>query len=278
MTGDHRHFVLLGGDRRMELLAELLAAEGREVRLFRDGRPDGPLPGDAVLILPLPALDGAGRLNVRTGEGPRPEELFRGLAPGTPVLAGAVNERLAAAAREAGVTLRDYAAGEAFAAANAVPTAEGAIAAAMEALDVTLCGAKAAVAGAGRIGKLLALRLRALGARVTLTARKPADLAWAEALGAAALPAERLAEALCGADVAFNTVPAPVFGAAEFAALGEGTPLLELASAPGGAAPEFRDDPRILRLPGLPGKAAPRTAARAIRDAVLRILKEDSLP
>ena len=263
----------------MALLGELLRAEGHETAaLFAGGERRLPRPGE-VVVLPLPALNRAGWLNVPPGvSAPTPEELFAPLEPGALVLAGAPDRRLTAPAEAAGLRLRDYAAGEAFALANAVPTVEGALAAAMEALDVTLGGTKAVIVGAGRIGKLLALRLLALGADVTLTARKPADFVWAAARGIRTCRTAELAAALEGADLVFNTVPAPVFGPEELRALGPHAPYFELASAPGGIAPTLRSDPRIRPLPGLPGKVAPRTAARAMKDAIDLILKEETEP
>ena len=92
---------------------------------------------------------------------------------------------------------------------KAVPTAEGALQVAMEHLPVTLRGAQCLVLGYGRIGKLLSHRLQGLEARVTVAARKYADLAWAEAYGLRALPINRLSGALGGMQVIFNTVPLP---------------------------------------------------------------------
>ena len=62
--------------------------------------------------------------------------------------------------------------GERGTTAHAVPTAEGAIQIAMEELPITLHGAKTLVIGYGRLGKLLSHRLSAMGAKVSVAARK----------------------------------------------------------------------------------------------------------
>ena len=52
--------------------------------------------------------------------------------------------------------------------------------------------------------------------------------------------------------------------------------IIDLASAPGGVDREEakRLSRQVIQAPGLPGKAAPRTAAAAIRDSVYHILEE----
>ena len=54
---------------------------------------------------------------------------------------------------------------------------------AMEELPITLHRARVLVLGFGRLGRLAAHRFAALGAKVSVAARKWADLAWAEAYG-----------------------------------------------------------------------------------------------
>ena len=58
-----------------------------------------------------------------------------------------------------------------------------AIAIAMNELPVTIDGASIPVVGYGRIGKLLAAKLKSLGANVTASARRDDDIAWIKASG-----------------------------------------------------------------------------------------------
>lgn len=163
---------------------------------------------------------------------------------------------------------------------NALPTAEGAIALAIEATDRTIHGSRCLVTGCGRIGRLLAQRLQALGAQVTVSARRYGDLAWASVWGYACLHTGQLSGHLEGFDMIFNTVPALLFDASLLRQLREDCFLLDLASAPGGvdleAAGRLRR--RVRNAPGLPGKTAPRTAAAAIRDSIYHILEERGEP
>ena len=280
------NFWLAGGDRRQVWLARLLAEDGHAVHAFALGpagegvREERTLAGaeraDCV-VLPLPAAGPEGRLNAPLAEGPVPlEEVLDALEPGQIVCAGRVDGRLRALAEGRGVRLFDYFAREELAVANAAPTAEGAIQIALEELPITLHGARALVIGYGRLGRALAPRLAALGARVTVAARRYEALAWAESFGFAACPLGELGECLCGFDLAVNTVPAPVLGAAELGELKEGCLVIDLASLPGGVdlAAAERLGVKAVRALSLPGKTAPATAAAALRTAICHILNE----
>ncbi len=262
----------------MARLAQLLAEDGYAVRAWQlPGAPDEWKPGEVAeadrVVLPVP-LEREGKLNGTSLPLP---ELWRRLRPEVPVYAGAVRQAAREAAEARGLTLVDYFADEALAVRNAVPTAEGAVAIAMERLRVTVCGTPCLVLGFGRVGKLLARNLAALGARVSVSARRAEDLAWIEALGCAPLHTERLAGKLGGFRAVFNTVPHPVLSAALLAELPRGCVLVELASSPGFDAEAARSlglEP--VAAPGLPGKVAPETAALALRDALYRIWREET--
>lgn len=160
--------------------------------------------------------------------------------------------------------------------AKALPTAEGALQLAMESTDRTLHGSRCLIIGYGRIGRLLADRLLALGAEVTVSARKYGDLAWIEARGCRSVRIGALAGHLDRFDLIFNTAPALILDEARLRETREDCVIIDLASAPGGVDLEAarRLARQAIPAPGLPGKVAPRTAAAAIRDSVYHILEE----
>ncbi len=96
--------------------------------------------------------------------------------------------------------------------ANALPTAEGALQIAMEELPITIHDARALVIGFGRLGRALAPRLRALGARVWVCARRYEQRAAAESMGLGSEGTDRLPDWLCSYDLVFNTVPPRCWG------------------------------------------------------------------
>ena len=103
----------------------------------------------------------------------------------------------------------------------------------MAATDVTLCGTPCLVLGFGRIGKLLAHRLRGLGAEVTASARRLDDLAWIDAFGYRGVRTDRLSGKLGRFRVVFNTVPHTVLTGELLRELPRECVLIELASQPG---------------------------------------------
>lgn len=169
----------------------------------------------------------------------------------------------------------DYAAKEEFAVLNALPTAEGALECAMNRFEGTIAKSRCLVVGYGRIGKLLARSLDALGAKVTVAARNEKDFAYISALGYAKTDTRRLKSAR-GYDIVFNTVPAMIFDKNLLMNTDRNTLIIDLASAPGGvdfeAAHNFKLD--AVRALSLPGKCAPKTAGEIIKTTIFNIIEE----
>ena len=282
-------FWVVGGDQRQACLAGLLAADGHTVHTYAlEGAED--LTGEALaaedlsgldladcIVLPLPLQGEGGTVNAPMAKRPVAlEEVLAAARPGQILCAGRVEEAARAAIQRRELVLRDYFAREELAVANAVPTAEGAIQIAMEELPITLHGARALVIGYGRLGRALAPRLSALGAKVSVAARKYAALAWAESFNWGTERIGQLAGWLCGYDLVVNTVPAPVLGEAELEELKPDCLVIDLASKPGGVdfAAAARLGRKVVWALSLPGKTAPVTAGRAIQTAIYNILSE----
>lgn len=187
-------FGVIGGDQRQVELVRQLREDGYETTASGLGfwlGEETPLEETAaadVVVLPLPLCREAGYLNCRGERLPIGEvlDLFR---PEQLILAGQIKAEQQGEAQKRGLHLVDYFCREELTVANAAATAEGAIQTAMEQMDRTLWGASCLVLGFGRIGKLLAHRLRGLGADVTVAARSPEAKAWICAYG------------YCGADI-----------------------------------------------------------------------------
>ena len=227
----------------------------------------------AEIVLPLPAE----KNGYLSGTELTMESLLRSLRREHRIFAGNVGNDASTLAQSLGLTITDYFASEELSVRNAIPTAEGAIEAAMKHTSVTLHGTPCLVLGFGRIGKVLAHDLSALGAKVSVSARKRSDLAWIDAFGYAPLHTNRLSGTLGEFRVVFNTVPHQVLDEALLAELPPDCLLLELASASG----FDMDAVETLRLSylkagGLPGRVAPETAARAIKKTLCRLIKEEA--
>ena len=239
------------------------------------------LDGALAVILPLPAtVDGEHITMPFSDRLIRNEDVIRMAAErGVRLIAGGRLGNIAKTAEEHGIETFDYFDREDFAVANAVPTAEGAIAIAMNELPVTIDGASVLVVGYGRIGKLLAAKLKALGANVTASARRDDDIAWIKANGMNSARTGDLAGTIgqIRPDVIFTTVPHTVIGKRELEVCGDAM-IIDLASKPGGVdiAAAGSLGKRVIWALSLPGKTSPMTAGRIIADTVAAKILEIS--
>ena len=148
----------------------------------------------------------------------------------------------------------DYYKNEELLIENAIPTAEGALAIAMEELPITIFGSKVLVTGYGRVAKTAAKTFSALGASVTVAARKYSDLAWAGFDGCKTEHISNLSSAVKGKDIIINSVPSVIFDKSVLKNT-KGL-IIDLASKPGGvdfeAAKELGS--RVVWALSLPGK------------------------
>ncbi len=263
------------GDRRQFWAVEQLRARGCVVLTHGvPGAADWPLPAQlgGTLLLPFPSFQGE---FLRGKDGLPVAELLRRIRPGVRVFGGLLGGRRAAF-EAAGAVVSDLYGSEPLTTLNAIPTAEGAIHLAIGNSSITLHGASCLVIGFGRVGRVLAQKLHALSALVTVAARKPADRAMAEAMGLHSQSTDGCGSDWRQYDFIFNTVPAPVLTAQQLGALKSSCILIELASKPGGLQ---EADCRVLGLayhfaPGLPGLCAPETAGRLYADCVLDFMEE----
>lgn len=275
---------ILGGDERMAWLAESLRRSGCRVRLaallpptpLKDllpaaEPPDILLPQSDRVILAVPTAAPDGLL--RTPTVPERYTLAGCLAlipKGAEVLGGTLPPDCRRIAAERRFAYTDLLALPELQELNAIATAEGAVALAMRELDTTLFGTRCLVLGYGRCGSALCRRLTALGAKVTAAARRREQQARIYADGCTPCDIHRLSPALDGCEVVFNTVPAPVLPRELLQRLPPEALVVELASAPGGcsAADAEALGLRYRSAPGLPGKAAPRTAGEYLAQVI----------
>ncbi|MBR5783153.1 MAG: dipicolinate synthase subunit DpsA [Clostridia bacterium] len=185
---------------------------------------------------------------------------------GRTVYGGRVSEAVQTLAAQYGVTFWDHFKQEEEIIRNIIPTVEGALQLAMEQTPFTLHGSAVLVCGYGRIGKLLSRHLAALGAVVTVSARKGADLAWCQTLGYGTVFTADLQACVGKQRIIFNTVPTLLFDRTVLDKIPSEALIIDLASAPGGVdfAYAASSGKRALQALGLPAKVAPRTAGEII--------------
>ena len=271
----YKTLLAAGGDRRQLALLPVLRKEPWQLDTLGlgEGNPTG-LSYDG-LLLPLPALRHG---QVPVLEGPPLEliPLLSRIKPGGLVVGGAFSKPHRDTICSLGYPVEDVMERESLVWENAKLTAQAVpVLLGMED-GIFLKGKQVLVLGGGRVAKALWPVLKDRGAKVAVAARSSAQLDLAEQAGAEAVPLEQMEPALGRAELVINTIPAPVLGRKELAALHAGVLVLDLASAPGGvdfaAARELDVSARL--EPGLPGKWFPVQAGRLLGETVQEILQE----
>lgn len=284
---DIRTFGIIGGDKRQLFLAKSISDSCYDVLLGGFDRLESygslslcnvkkAISESDALIFPLPSIRTDGTLNTPFSnenillDGDDIEIILK-----KSVFTTMKSRFLKAYPRLSDGEIFDYGARDDFAILNALPTAEGAIECAMREYEGTISGSKCLVAGFGRIGKILAHKLVLLGANVTVSARKPSDLAYVKALGYNALNTENL-RTVKRFDIAFNTIPKLIFDRELLMNTDTNTLIIDLASLPGGVDFDTAEKLGIyaVRALSLPGKCAPKTAGEIIKTTVFDIIKE----
>lgn len=222
--------------------------------LMEEGAVFLPCPDRCVthLLLPIPSFEKDGSIK---GGGDLSEILAQ--LPKTVTVIGGNLQRPELADYEVMDLLED----PWYLARNASITAHCALELALAKLPITLEKCPALVIGWGRIGKCLAKLLHAMGACVTVAARKESRRVMIEALGYKSCSMEQIHTQ--NYRLIINTVPAMVLPSAPGTAL-----KIDLASVPGIGG---RD---VLQARGLPGLLAPESSGALIARTITQWIEE----
>lgn len=278
---------VIGGDSRQAYLANMLALEGFTVIVTAlekmSGISDVCFQGDVgetiasadIIVLPMPLSKDGVTLTAPYSYSEIYLSDIWAVADKTKLILGG----MVTPPQGKDLNIIDYSRREELSIMNAIPTAEAAIEIAIRETDITIYGSDCIVIGHGRIGKLLSARLKALGAKVTVTARRPSDLAWIKAEGHIPAVTKELHKIMSQADMIFNTVPSPVINRRELVKCKKEAIIIDLASAPGGTDFSAAEQCGIKAIPALslPGKTAPVSAAGIVKDTIITIIREENI-
>ena len=271
---------MIGGDRRLRTVADGL---GKEYECAVWGISDVPecavrctswqsaVKGADAVILPLPVSRDGKNLNTDADEIDI-YDIAEKIRPGVLVCGGMIPPVMKACLAERRAEIFDYYDSETVQIKNAVPTAEGAVAAIIGSMPVTVFGMKVVLTGYGRCARTLAARLLSFGATVYVAARRDEALAWAGVDGCVPIPLYEYLDVPVESDIIVNTVPIKIFEEKTLSQLEEKCVYFELAGGEGGidrAAAE-KYGIKIVPLPSLPGKTSPETAGNIICSEIKR--------
>jgi len=218
---------------------------------------DTPASDVTHLLLPVPSFEPDGRIK---GGGVL-EHLLADLPEDITIVGGNLQHPALASYNTVDL-LQDHR----YIAENAAITADCAIRIAGRELPRVFAGCPVLVIGWGRIGQCLAAQLRAMGAQVSVAARKDSQRALLRALGYGAEDSTRLGCSLMRYRVIFNTVPAVVITQAQAEHCQSGCIKIDLASVQGICGKD------VLWARGLPGKDAPESSGLLIAGTVVRLI------
>lgn len=231
------------GDRRQNLLCDLLIADGHRAQL-------------------LPEPEKWGRENL--------------LPPGAFLVTAKASDALKEAALKYGFRLIEYGNIPSFVEENGAITAEGALQIAMRHRLRTLRGSDALVIGYGGIGKPLSAMLKSLGADVSVAVRREEQLWILKGEGYRPILSKDLLQFAGEYDVIFNTAPQLLLTRPVLEQMSPGVLIVDLASRPGGVDWKTAREMELkaVHALALPGQLTPVSGAIAIQHAVYQICEE----
>lgn len=283
---------VIGGDLRQLYMVEELSKYNSEVYAF--GLPESKCEGINVfccnsleqslsysdnIILPLPLSRDDSTIIAPLFDGTILLDDIINIVKGSNklLLVGKASDIVIGKLKENSIPVIDYFENEQLNIQNAILTAEGALALAINETKFSLYGSKCLVTGYGRIAKILSKHLATMGAKVTVAARNPNDLNWAEISGYSIAKIDDISKET-DTDIIFNTVPARILNEKTISKLNKNCLIIELASEPYGTdfAACNTHKIRYINAASLPGKVAPKSAGIIICKTAINIFKEEN--
>ena len=288
----HR-FLILGGDLRSIRLAQMLADDGNNVISFGQEQSDEILDDGIIekaktlntaiekaqiIVAPIPFSSNGENINAPFSENkimieellkPNKTKIFIG---------GNINNEIKEKLKDKYSEVIDVMQREELAILNTIATAEGTIQVAIENTDKILQGSRVLILGFGRVAKIVASKFHNLSANVTCSARKVSDLAWIKAYGYNSLNINDMLYDLKEFDIIINTVPQTIITERELKHMDPEVLLIDLASSPGGIDSKMAINMglKFVWALALPGKVAPSSSAKFIKETIYNVLEEKS--
>lgn len=282
-------YAVIGGDMRQVYLAEELAHhQNRVIYYALMAAPDESRCSDASYVAPASSLEEAisssdciicpipfSKNGVHLNQNVLDKDLTLSslldlLREGQTFFAGCISGEFRDAARKAGVSVNDLMQDESLAVYNTIATAEGAICEAIQRSPQNLHRSQCAVLGYGKCGSTLVSYLRGMFCYVYACSDQPKERALAGTVSDRTGSLEEFAACAGEFDFIFNTIPAKVVTAEILNNMKSSVTIIDIASAPGGV--DYAEARHLGRnavlCPGLPGKYAPSSSAKAVKRVI----------
>lgn len=279
---DKMKYAVIGGDTRQLFLADYLAKQGHSVYaygiiedqfstdiIFCDKLSCTLDDADAV-ILPLPAsTDGINVFAPNFFEFIRLSEIivFRPKL----ICGGMITDKLQKMFATADIKFYDYYTDENLTEKNARLTAEATIGVIHKTSNLALEDSSVLICGYGRIGKTLAKYLKPIARKITVSARKEADIKNIRENNIAAIETGSISQYCNQFDIIINTIPSLIFDESTLKKCREDIKIIDLATGGGTDFNAARDlNITAVLASSLPGKILPVSAGYAVAESILR--------
>lgn len=184
--------------------------------------------------------------------------------------AGCIPADFRTAAEEKGIHVFDLMENQSLAYFNSIATAEGAVCEAIQKSPLNLRHSRCAVLGYGRCGTTLTHYLKGMFCRISVFSNPEKERAQASIFADNSGTLNDFERCAGEFDFIFNTIPAPVISAGLLDKIQRHVTIIDIASAPGGidyvSAEQF--GLHAFHCLGLPGKYAPLSSAKALKETV----------
>ena len=277
---------ILGGDNRNIKLAKLLAKENNIVytygleeaeellgisKIYNCNSVEELASSSGIIVGPIPfSKDGVNVLMPYSNQKITIKECVKKICNNNKLVVGQVSDDIYNLAKDSNLEIVDIMKCEELVILNTIATAEGTIQVLMKNTDTILQGLSVLILGFGKVAKTLAYKLYNMQMDVTCAVRKSTDLAWISAYGYNGKNIHELSSYIGDYDIIINTIPAIVVGKKEVEKINNEALVVDLASYPGGIDIDEikKKDIKYVWALGLPGKVAPETSAKYIRQTI----------
>ena len=196
------------------------------------------------------------------------------------LIVGNISKEVKEIAKNYNIEVIDIMKSEKLAVLNTIATAEGTIEIMIANTNTILFNSNVLILGFGRVAKTLAIRLKGLVQSITCASREDEELAWIEVYGYEKIDLnnfskyQEIEKSLTNYDVIINTIPSMILDVEKLKYVDKETLLIDLASNPGGIDKEEAKNQgiKLIHALGLPGKVAPKSSAKLIKDIVYEII------
>lgn len=274
-------FAIIGGDKRQNYMEQLLEKRGYRVCTYalKDAQRQSAqslkcaVEKSQAIIAPVPMSKDGVEINsfVKKDDLGLPD-LLQHIREEHVIFGGCIPSEFQKEAAGKGAYTYDFMEDEELAIYNSIATAEGAVAEAIKRSSLNLHKSKCLVLGYGKCGRTIAAYLKGMFCHVTVYARKSAARALAGLTADETKDFGAIADGLEQFSFIFNTVPSKVLDNKALESVGAPSVIIDVASAPGGLDYDAAEKLGVQAFlcPGLPGKYAPESSARALTEIVIR--------